>query len=672
MEAQAGVVAPLAGDAANSAPGADGMCDRARALTAEELRTGLVSVLQGKDLDTVTPKTTRYELARSFGMADTALDARKSLISDLIKQVVQEACADLGWSGPGADGEDLGQEKPLHPKKVYLVTFSHPKESFAADGTALKAPGAYSREEVGKALLDAVEKTQGPRQTPLIVQQLSVFREKHGHGAVHYHVPLLAVRTFRFQPLKDILLHDYGLASHWSCSHDGYHSCLAYCYVPSLKKPATELDDPSAVYLWPNEEDNKHPPLAEASRQPYRAAAWAKRSEKARLARAEVAKPERFEAIDVWPVVVRENIMDTPAAPEVLMAYAKRCGGAAMVQFCFNQWTRLPELISRSWKVELVEDYIVHSQKSRLQILQDALSKPCTCAGQWLWMARDLFAKNELDEAAWRAAMLHSLEHGRSKGTLVCHAGHLGNEGKSFLFAGLEAVYGEDAVFTAPPKGAFPMLGLERCRLVLLDDWRFNEDIIGYPLQLLWFEGKPIVIARPQNQFSGHLRYSKDDPIFITTLLSDITKVKGKRVEGGDIAMMVKRLAVFEFKHQLEAPSKVPACASCFSKLLLQPSTDAQIGTPSPAGPETPRGGEAKRPLAERSGETPGPKAKCAAWSVEHVLQYLDTLGLHHISEKFSHNGIDGLFLQALSEEDLVQELGLTKLQARKILSRLP
>ena len=55
-----------------------------------------------------------------------------------------------------------------------------------------------------------------------------------------------------------------------------------------------------------------------------------------------------------------------------------------------------------------------------------------------------------------------------------------------------------------------------------MDDWRFNEDLIGYPLQLLWFEGKPIVIARPQNQFAGHLRYSKDDPVFITTLLSDL------------------------------------------------------------------------------------------------------------------------------------------------------
>ena len=68
-------------------------------------------------------------------------------------------------------------------------------------------------------------------------------------------------------------------------------------------------------------------------------------------------------------------------------------------------------------------------------------------------------------------------------------------------------------------------MGLERCRVVLLDDWRFNEDILSYNVQLLWFEGKPVVIAMPQNQRSGHIRYKADDPVFITTLQSDLDGV---------------------------------------------------------------------------------------------------------------------------------------------------
>ena len=145
--------------------------------------------------------------------------------------------------------------------------------------------------------------------------------------------------------------------------------------------------------------------------------------------------------------------------------------------------------------------------------------------------------------------MTDSLLAGRLKGNLVCHAGFEGNEGKSFLFRPLPLVFGEDNVFVTPPKSAFPLLGLEKARVVWLDDWRFNEDIVSWAVQLLWFEGAGFVIPRPQNLFSGHLRYTKDDPIFITTLQTDLHALKGK-LKQGDVDMMVKRLKVFEIQAQ--------------------------------------------------------------------------------------------------------------------------
>ena len=45
---------------------------------------------------------------------------------------------------------------------------------------------------------------------------------------------------------------------------------------------------------------------------------------------------------------------------------------------------------------------------------------------------------------------MQSMLHGRSKGTLVFHAGQMGNEGKSFLLAPLELVFGEAGVFATP------------------------------------------------------------------------------------------------------------------------------------------------------------------------------------------------------------------------------
>ena len=60
-----------------------------------------------------------------------------------------------------------------------------------------------------------------------------------------------------------------------------------------------------------------------------------------------------------------------------------------------------------------------------------------------------------------------------------------------------------------------------------------------------------------------------------------------------------------------------------------------------------------------------------ADWDVNSVLCYIKSLGLGHVEHSFLINGIDGAMLIDLSEEELVQELGLTKIQAKKIKSRL-
>ena len=315
-------------------------------------------------------------------------------------------------------------------------------------------------------------------------------------------------------------------------------------------------------------------------------------------------------------------------------------------------------------------------------------------------MAEELFQQNNINQEEWRHAVLCSLQHGRSKGTLVCHAGLKGNEGKSFLLAPLMVVFGADSVFTLTSKTGFPLMGLEACRLALLDDWRFNEDLIGYPLQLLWFEGKPIVIARPQNQHSGHLRYRNLDPIFITTLETDITKLRGKKLESGDVEMMLRRLKIFRFHTELTSPVKVQECGCCFAKLLLGAPVAAQPKPRGPAGysthhtpPNLARQEDVQRPannlrlpiarqehvqarehsaLPVLAGEAQRSKRQAEAWGVTEVLDYLDSLGLGHVKEKFLHDAVDGQFLSTLSEIDLVAELGLTRLQARKVLSRLP
>ena len=70
--------------------------------------------------------------------------------------------------------------------------------------------------------------------------------------------------------------------------------------------------------------------------------------------------------------------------------------------------------------------------------------------------------------------------------------------------------------------------------------------VVPYNVQLLWLEGRPFVISRPQNQYTGHMQYVSDTPIFITTLEADIRGLK-PGVHAGDVEMLVKRLKMFRF-----------------------------------------------------------------------------------------------------------------------------
>ena len=241
------------------------------------------------------------------------------------------AAATVKRSSPHCADEDLGEERLDVTKPVYGVCFPHPTKTHAANGVVLRKPGDYAREAIRDMLLAAMEATQHRRLSSLKFTEISVFRERHRSGEVHYHAAVRAHRGFRFLPLKNFVLATSGLATHWSTHHLHYASAVAYNYLPSPTKPEGELD-PEPL-LWPA----GHAPLAEASRPPVTAAAIAAKAEKARKARAGQGKEERrFEEMDLWPIVVNEGIKVGPDATDRVIAYSKRCGGPAMVRFCFQ------------------------------------------------------------------------------------------------------------------------------------------------------------------------------------------------------------------------------------------------------------------------------------------------------------------------------------------------
>ena len=124
-----------------------------------------------------------------------------------------------------------------------------------------------------------------------------------------------------------------------------------------------------------------------------------------------------------------------------------------------------------------------------MDLLNDASKKPCECKEKWIPAATKLLENNGIPVSEWRKAMLDAMQKGRKKGYIVTHVGVKGTEGKSFLFKPLYKVFGSEYLFISPASGNFPLTGppsLDQARATLLDDWRFNEAIISYNLQLLW------------------------------------------------------------------------------------------------------------------------------------------------------------------------------------------
>ena len=604
----------------------------------DKLRECIEGLVNAADLQTCSLEEIRKQAAVHCGLAETGLDEIKDKVAELVQEAVK-SCLSKKEGRPYQTALVLDPE-PTNARRCYLVTFSHTDKERGQDGNRLVAPDNYTRSQMKDFVLGAIASTQTTRLQPLSLKYLSVFQERHMSEKIHYHVALLGDRCFRFAPLKRHLLLAHGLASHWSAKSDGYAGCVAYCYMPSPSKPVEHLD------------------LLEASRPCVNAAYLQDFREKQRQARAGQGKGEaRVREVDLWPIIVQQNIAADEVGPEKLMSYAKRCGGPALVDFCFSNWDKLQGIIAKSWKAEKVEEFVETATRSRIELLHNAQVGDCTCGGQWATFARTILNQNGHDPAEWCIAVTQALASGRSKGNLVTHAGFEGNEGKSFLSRPLPLVYGEENVFVTPPKSAFPLLGLEKARLVWLDDWRFNEDLISWALQLLWFEGASFIIGRPQNLYAGHLRYTKDDPVFLTTLQADLHSLKGK-LKQGDVDMMLKRLKVYDFKVKVDIPSHVAkGCRVCFAKFLIE---EAGVQTERP-----------KRE-ATSSGETPEPKRMmCLAWDVKDVCHYLTTLHLGHLTPAFQDNAVDGRMLASLSESDLVTELGLKPLQARKVKERL-
>ena len=500
-------------------------------------------------------------------------------------------------------------------KKVYLVTFPHPRTPTRArlygktpEGhgakEVLRRPAQFTRADIVKCILDAAEKPvydaakHQHHQGSVDIERMVVFMERHKPGRdgarnIHYHVALQGARSFRFAPLKRAIRSRYSLETHWSTEHEAYFSAVRYGALPSERKPVEELDPQPE--LWAKA--GVHQPLFEACQQPVTFAAIQKRRENAVKRALEAGKPEpRPTQMDLYAAIVGAGIRNTAddqhAATKLIEQL--RTASPSLYAYAFKIRSQLPAFINDVWAWESAGDTLSVVAMPRMQRIERAAKQPCICGGMWRRQAERILRNNSIDPVELFTEVHRCLFQGRGPATkALVLAGKRGGEGKSFLLGPLREVFGAEHVQESPQPGNFPLLGLESKSVVLLDEWRFDENVLLCPTQLLWLEGKPFPIPRPQNQAGscGHWVYRGTAPIFITTKAETLEKLQAlaawaeRTNSSSEHTMLLRRLRIFMLSVPTPVPDGVaiPDCASCFAAMVLRWSTDRRgLSAPDP------------------------------------------------------------------------------------------
>ena len=235
-----------------------------------------------------------------------------------------------------------------------------------------------------------------------------------------------------------------------------------------------------------------------------------------------------------------------------------------------------------------------------LKAMRRAAASPCVCNGRWLHYVQQSFAVNQVNVHELCKDIFEALDRGRSESVpVIVLAGSAGGEGKSLFLKALFSVFGYESIFTGPVSGGFPMIEVFGKKVAFLDEWRFNEDLLPWPVQCVWYDGSTFAVARPQNVpgVCGHYQYKGNAPIFATTKLDDLERLRwyaspnprtGKPRDA-NASMIWRRLKVYPYCCKIaKPPPNMPFCAHCFASLVFEYGAPRGAPHGPPAAPPPP------------------------------------------------------------------------------------
>ena len=338
-------------------------------------------------------------------------------------------------------------------------------------------------------------------------------------------------------------------------AHDGYGTMYSYLKVPSVKKPASELD----AEAWMS----KYHPRGDALRRLLESGA---KFANARSYKRQGGK-KRHRTPDLFELIKEHGFKDVLA----LQAHANQeaaQGNAGLAEFCTRQGHKLQGMMDQAWAVMEAPERLRQQRMTRLEKLaQAAETLPCCCGGKWPEGAVAILQNNDIDPAVFCQSIRRSLQLGACRGVNVACIGS-GGCGKSTLLEPL------DRIFRALPKpqrgSTFAFMDLANYEIILWQDYDHNEDTVCFTDILSIFVGESFGLRVAGTKNAKILNTA---PTFYSGRGAIESKHRDPKVRQQLNEMMDEWFTTYKFDMPLPREARQadwPCCGRCAANFFLK------------------------------------------------------------------------------------------------------
>ena len=464
-------------------------------------------------------------------------------IEDRSEEESEEGSEQLEDNGCSEELDVGSQETLLHRevRSVYLITYSQ------ADLD--KFP---TRDSFARTVVRAFDET---RSGLADIVQWVCSQERHSSGGTHYHMAVKLSHARRWLRVRNYLDDNHSIQVNFSSVHSNYYSAWRYT-TKEDSEYVQSVNHPDLV--------NSAPPRTQEASVTTTERGGTKRTAKKTRKR----KAPRLSIFDVSKLVVAKGIKSRLE----LLALASRQmkeGKEDLAQFIANRGSKVvDEAIQVGWEMEEAEEKLKRKQMTRMEILHKALEGPCiaNCNGEWLDVAEDTLARNNLSGGSFQSAVRELLEKGRGKYRDILIFGSA-NCGKTFLLNPLNVIYN---TFTNPATSNFAWVGAESAEVLFLNDFRWSPQVLPWHDMLLLLEGQTVYLPTLKCHYAKDIVFETDTSIFCTGK-HELVFIKGGCIDERETEMMRVRWRIFNFFSQIPhcEQRNVPPCPRCFAKLIL-------------------------------------------------------------------------------------------------------